>query len=228
MLSSSSSWMKNNRRLKLNMNLRWKKISFGRSKAGRNDWKRWNIYFCSLGREGCVSSFSFLCFCDVSVTSPPKTPSSGWVSECHMTRCMTTFVSSSFVFSGQWRRSEKLEVCFWVVVLGWLVDTKTPLLEIWSPPPSSISVLKSVVCGEQQMPNVCGLFLLSKASFYCQSFNIDYKTFRSNLGKTKVILNLSLPQNPPCAMGMVPATLKVVVQVKWENTHKGPSTVSST
>lgn len=75
---------------------------------------------------------------------------------------------------------------------------------------------------------MCVDWTSNKGQSLSQSFHIDHRTFRRNLGKTKVLLNLSLPQNPPCAMGMVPGTLKVDMQVKRENAHKGPSTVSST
>lgn len=40
---------------------------------------------------------------------------------------------------------------------GWLIDTKMPPPDTWSPTSGGIPVLKRVVCGEPQMPDLCGL-----------------------------------------------------------------------
>lgn len=60
--------------------------------------------------------FLVLCSCDVSVTSHPKTPNSGRVSECRMTRPMTDLYEFFFVpLAGRGgRRNERLEVSFGV------------------------------------------------------------------------------------------------------------------
>ena len=66
------------------------------------------------GQSEPFKPFLVLCSCDVGVTSPPKTPNSGRVSECRMTRPMTVFASSSFGSSHRkgGRRSERLEAHF--------------------------------------------------------------------------------------------------------------------
>lgn len=78
----------------------------------------------------------------------------------------------------------RLQVCFGVTVLGWLIDAKVLSQEAWLPTPGDLPVPKSVMCGEQRMLDGVD-WPSAKTGLYCQRFHTDLRTLRSNLGGTK-------------------------------------------
>lgn len=186
--------------------------------------------FLALQGESCVSSHrgartrwtlqaffgsTFLwCQCYFPSQNPQR-----WLSvKCRMTRPMTVFASSSFGFSGRkwWVRSESLEVCFGVMVLGWLIDAKIPPQGALWPTPGSIPVLKGAVWATTDAWFVW-TGLQTKTRVYFQSFHRDLRLLRSNLGGTQCYLNLSAQRE------WYQRPLRAAVQIKWKLHVKIPA-----